>query len=105
MKRNVNVNFGVNSTVEFRTFCRLGGSLSSGKSLFSLNRISATWVQSRPKGRNSTVVCFRPRVGADCAGSELAAGGRRAAGVSAARGVQRPALYHQDPRTVARDAA
>src|ERR1700761_365662 len=44
------------STVEFRTFCRLGGSLSSGKSLFSLNRISATWVQSRPKDRNSTVV-------------------------------------------------
>src|ERR1700756_3932876 len=44
------------STVEFRTFCRLGGSLSTGKPLFSLNRISATWVQSKPKGRNSTVV-------------------------------------------------
>src|SRR3954469_1856928 len=47
---------GPPSTVEFRTFCRLGGSLSFGKSLFSLNWISATQVQSRPKGRNSTVV-------------------------------------------------
>jgi Domain of unknown function (DUF4372)/Transposase DDE domain len=44
------------STVEFRAFCRLGESLLSGKSLFSLTRISATWIQSRPKGRNSTVV-------------------------------------------------